>query len=361
MKRAGSSIRVRATAALVLVTVAGAIGSVSSTTAIGHSLAPRLDAAAESARQVAVNLMGGRPFQIVVMEEQRVLMSTSSPGTSLITPVPSASVSKAITAMLVMALIEEGILTLDSTLAEILPPELVPDSWRAVSVRQLLSHTSGFPADRTRWFDGSYGTCFEAYRRSVTRSAPVGPGSYDYSNTNFCTLSLLAIFATGVSYEEATYRYVFRPLRIRRQTMDAEYGNLAGAGGWRLSALDTARVISALDPDALASPLDPSTRRTMIRRTTYNYGLGVWIWDEEVFGHSGTLNRARNIAVRLSSGRVVVVLTQATYPESGLDLLDAALSIDRAYAAACAPTGCPAVGPDPFFGDLGQPLRQNYF
>lgn len=305
--------------------------------------------------------MGGRPFQIVVMEEQRVLMSVSSPGTSLVTPEPVASVSKAVTAVLVMDLVEEGVLRLDSTLADVLPPEFVPESWRSTTVRQLLSHTSGFPADRTRWFDGSYGTCFEAYWRSVTRSAPVAPGSYDYSNTNFCTLSLMAVFSTGVSYEEATYRHVFEPLGIRRRTMDAEYGNLAGAGGWRLSALDTARVISALDPDALLSPLDPSTRRTMIRRTTYNYGLGVWIWDEDVFGHSGTLNRARNIAVRLSSGRVVVVLTQATYPESGLDLLDAALSIDRAYASACAPTGCPSVGPDPFLGDLGQPLRQSYF
>ncbi|MFM7870936.1 MAG: serine hydrolase domain-containing protein, partial [Actinomycetota bacterium] len=147
--------------------------------------------------------------------------------------------SKAITAMLVMALIEEGILDLDGTLAEIIPPELVPESWRTVSIRQLLSHTSGFPADRTRWFDGSYSTCFEAYQRSVTRSAPVDPGSYDYSNTNFCTLSLMTIFATGVSYEEAAYRYVFRPLGIGRRTMDDEYGNLAGAGGWRLSALDT--------------------------------------------------------------------------------------------------------------------------
>lgn len=361
MKRAGSSFRVRATSALVLGTVASGLCATPSSAVVGHSVAPRLDAAAESAREVAEDLMGARPFQIVVMEGQRVLMSVSSPGTSLITPVPLASVSKAVTAMLVMELVEEGILSLDSTLAQVLPPELVPETWHSTTVRQLLSHTSGFPADRTRWFDGSYSTCFEAYVRSVSRSGPVAPGSYDYSNTNFCALSLMAIFSTGVSYEEATYRYVFRPLGIRRRSMDAEYGNLAGAGGWRLSALDTARVISALDPDALVSPLDPSTRRTMIRRTTYNYGLGVWIWDEDVFGHSGTLNRARNIAVRLSSGRVVVVLTQATYPESGLDLLDAALSIDRAYGSACAPTGCPAVGPDPFFGDLGQPLRQSYF
>lgn len=361
MNRAGSSFRVRATSALVLVSVATALCPAPSSSALGTSVSPRLDAPAESARETAESLMGARPFQIVVMDGQRVLMSVSSPGTTLMTPVPVASVSKAVTAMLIMDLIEEGIIGLDSTLAEILPPEFVPETWRSISVRQLLSHTSGFPADRTRWFDGSYITCFEAYWRSVTRSAPVAPGTYDYSNTNFCTLSLLAVFATGVSYEEATYRHVFRPLGIHRRTMDAEYGNLAGAGGWRLSALDTARVISALDPDAIISPLDPSTRRMMIRRTTYNYGLGVWIWDDDVFGHSGTLNRARNIAVRLSSGRVIVVLTQATYPESGLELLAAAESIDRAYAAACAPAGCTAVGPDPFFGDLGQPLRQSYF
>lgn len=312
------------------------------------------------ARSRAEDSMGGRPYQIVLMEGQRVLMSTASAGTSLVTPVPLASISKAITAMVVMGLVEDGILRLDRTLGDVLPPELVTEPWRPTTIRQLLAHQSGFSDDRTRWFNSSYDTCLEAFTTTVRRDSPGSRGSYKYSNTNFCALSLVILFSTGVSYEEAAYRYVFRPLGIRRQSMDPEYVNLLGAGGWRLSALDTARIISALDPGASISPLSVASRRLMIERTTYNYGLGVWIWAEDTFGHSGSLNRARNIAVRLPSGRTVVILTQASYPESGLDLLSDAERIDRAYAAACATTSCTAVGPDPFLGDVIQPVRQSY-
>lgn len=348
------AFRTTLVALIVAVFLAGpALGTPSTTPSGGER-------PAERARARAEELMGGRPFQIVLMEGQRLLMSTSSTGTSLVTPVPLASVSKAITAMLVMRLVDEGRLGLDGTLGDLLPPELVPDPWRATTIRQLLSHQSGFSDDRTRWFNSSYDTCFEAFTRTVRRDSPSKRGSYKYSNTNFCALSLVVMFSTGISYEEATYRYVFRPLGIRRQSMDPEYVNLLGAGGWRLSALDTARIISALDPRASISPLTVESRRIMIERTTYNYGLGVWIFAEDTFGHSGTLNRAKNIAVRLPSGRVVVILTQATYPESGLDLQEAAEAIDRAYSQGCAVTICSPAGPDPFLGDVIQPLRQTY-
>lgn len=351
-----TSILVRS--AIVATVLTGALSnsaSGASTTAL-----PRLDQAAEAARARAEDLMGGRSFQIVLMEGRRVLMSAASSGTSLVTAVPLASISKTITAMVVMRLVEEGLLNLDQSLGEILPPDMITERWRPTTIRQLLSHQSGFADDRTRWFNSSYVTCFEAFTRTVRRDTPAGSRSYQYSNTNFCALSLVVAVITGISYEEATYRYVFRPLGIRRQTMDSEYVNLLGAGGWRLSALDTARIVAALDPGAADSPLKVESRRTMIERTTYNYGLGVWIWADDTFGHSGSLNRARNIAVRLPSGRVAVVLTQASYPESGLDLLPAAESVERAYAEACRRTSCSPFGLDPFLGDYAQPAYRTY-
>lgn len=332
-----------------------------SVAAIQVPVYPQLDAPAEAALADAESLLGGRPYQLVVIQGQNVLLSASSSGTSLTTPVALASVSKAITAMVVMRLVEEGQLTLDRTMADILPSEMITEPWRDITVKQLLAHQSGFGDDRTRWFNSTYSSCFDAFVNTINRDKPSNPGTYQYSNTNFCALSLIINAITDVSYEEAAFRYVFRPLGISRQKMNGEYVNLLGAGGWEMSALSTARLISALDPQASISPLSISSRRTMIQRTHYNYGLGVWIWDESTFGHSGTLNRARNIAVRLPSGRVVVLLTQATYPESGLDLLTIAKSIDQTYGSACARESCEAVGPDPFLGDAHHLLRQTYF
>lgn len=342
-------------ASIYLVVSAGPVSGVESTIRLRYA------EATVAARSEAESIMGGRPFQIVLMDGQRVLMSASSTGSSLVTPMPLASISKAITAMTIMQLIEEGRLELESTLRDVLPPEIMNDAWGDVTIAQLLSHTSGFEADRERWFNSSYFSCVEAFSLTVNRRTRPVSNSYAYSNTNFCALSLVIVSITGLSFEEATYRYVFRPLGIARQSLDSEYANLLGAGGWRLSALDTARIVSALDPQAAISPLTVASRQKMIERTTYEYGLGVWIFGNDAFGHSGTLNRARNIAIRLPSQRVVVILTQASYPESGLELESVAQRIDRAYAATCAASTCETAGLDVFLGDVREVIRQSFF
>ena len=316
-----------------------------------------LEAGAE-ARSVAYELLGNRPFQVVLMSGSRAVMTASSQGTSPSSDVPVASISKLVTSMTVMRLVETGRLSLDSTLGDILSASLVPEQWRPVTIAQLLSHTSGFSADRDRWFNDTYRSCLDAFSRTVRRDSRAASG-YEYSNTNFCALSLAVGASSGPSYDDAAYRLVLRPLGIDRKTMDPQYAHLAGAGGWRMSALDIARITSALDPAAVASPLTPSTRTSMIQQTTFNYGLGVWIWDPGTYGHSGTLYRSRNIAVRLPSGRVAVILTQATFPDSGLDLLPIAQRIDSAFEASCSQGPCTFVGLDPFNGTpsavLGRP------
>lgn len=301
------------------------------------------------ARDVAYQTLGDRPFQAVLMSGERAVMTASSRGSSPFTDVPIASIAKLITAMTAMRLVEMGALSLERTIGQILPASIVPERWRSVTVAQLLSHTSGFAADRDRWFNDTYSSCFDAFRRIVARDAP-GAAGYEYSNTNFCALSLIIGSISGPSYEDAAYRLLFRPLGIQRKTMDAQYANLAGAGGWRMSALDVARVLASVDPAATFSPLSSTTRASMITPTSYNYGRGVWIWDAQTYGHSGSLYRARNIAVRLPSGRVVVILTQATFPDSGLDLLPIAQKIDAAFGTRCTATSCQVRGLDPFQG-----------
>lgn len=54
-----------------------------------------------------------------------------------------ASITKAITGIAVMQLVETGKLNLDEPIATYLPD--LPPRWRTVTARQLLSHTSGLP------------------------------------------------------------------------------------------------------------------------------------------------------------------------------------------------------------------------
>ncbi len=59
------------------------------------------------------------------------------------TPFQIASNSKNVTAVTVMTLVEEGVLSLDDTIGTHLAD--IPEHWKPVTVRQLLNHTSGLP------------------------------------------------------------------------------------------------------------------------------------------------------------------------------------------------------------------------
>lgn len=350
----------RRTSLMRLTLIIGIVGSCSNLPAMGRAATGDIQtvspletstvtpsAAGRDAQRTAYDLLGDRPFQAVLMSGGRALMTASSLGSSAFSDVPIASISKLVTSMTLMRLVESGDVAMNETMGDLFSPIILPEKWRGVTVTQLLSHMSGFAADRDRWFNDTYESCFDAFRRTVQRDTPLGAG-YEYSNTNFCALSLAIGTLSGPSYEDAVYRLLLRPLGITRKKMDPEYAHLSGAGGWRMSALDVGRIVSAVDPNARLSPLSTATRTQMIQRTSYNYGLGVWIWDENTYGHSGSLYRARSIAVRLPSGRVVVILTQATFPESGLDLLPIAQRIDAAYTSSCAESPCEFRGIDPF-------------
>ena len=89
-----------------------------------------LEAGAE-ARAAAYDILGDRPFQAGLMSGQRVVMTASSTGTSPFTDVPIASISKLVTSMSVMRLIETAQLTIETPKADVLSPLIVHNIARA--------------------------------------------------------------------------------------------------------------------------------------------------------------------------------------------------------------------------------------
>ncbi|MCX4957780.1 serine hydrolase domain-containing protein [Streptomyces virginiae] len=136
----------------------------------------------------------------------------------------AGSVTKAFTAAVVLQLAAEGRVDLDRPVRWYLPGT-VPDSYGAVTVRQLLNHTSGIPAA-----DGP-GDSFEAqweHRFDVTdphdqiadalaKEREFAPGTAQhYLNINYTVLGVLVEKVTGTSYEEAVGRRILRPLGLRQ-------------------------------------------------------------------------------------------------------------------------------------------------
>ena len=124
----------------------------------------------------------------------------------------SGSLGKMFTATGVMLLVEEGKISLADPLTKYFPD--APVSWRNITVRHLLTHTSGIPDYTTDDFD---------YRKDYTEDQlatmayaqplefPAG-SRWNYSNTGYALLGFIIHKASGQFYGDFLRDRVFTPL-----------------------------------------------------------------------------------------------------------------------------------------------------
>ena len=130
-----------------------------------------------------------------------------------------ASVTKQFTAAAVMLTVREGKLGLDDEIIKFFP-EL--EKYKGVTVRQLLSHTSGIPDyfDDMDWFidlwkkENRVPSGAEIPRFLLeTEAEPYGaPGeTFQYSNTGYNLLAEIVEKVSGTPFEEFLKKNVFEP------------------------------------------------------------------------------------------------------------------------------------------------------
>ena len=145
--------------------------------------------------------------------------------------VPIASVSKPVLASIVMALVDQGSLTLDDPVEKYLPD--IKDMKvkggkhlaRRMTIRHLLSHTAGFwgnkgisaeKLDLIRNFQRPLG---EAVSRMAMYELEYQPGTkFVYSGSGFCVAGRIAEVVRGQSLEEIAQEVLFQPLGLSRTT-----------------------------------------------------------------------------------------------------------------------------------------------
>ena len=136
-----------------------------------------------------------------------------------------ASVTKPFTAMAIMALATDGKLSLDHPIARYI--DGTPPGWTAMTVRQLLTHTSGIAPPLSfsslltprQPFLADYTTrqLFEAATRDAVRYAP--GERHVYRDTNYFLLGMIIERVTGERYGEFLARRFFRPLGMTSTTV----------------------------------------------------------------------------------------------------------------------------------------------
>ncbi|MEU5150134.1 serine hydrolase domain-containing protein [Streptomyces yangpuensis] len=140
------------------------------------------------------------------------------------------STTKAFTATLVLQLAAEGRLGLDDTIERWLPGMVAGNGYdgRAITIRQLLDHTSGIfnYANDAEFFKNGIGEAwlrhrYDTYapeqliRIGLATPAPFAPGdAFLYSNTNYFLAALIVEEVTGGTFAEALTQRIIRPLRL---------------------------------------------------------------------------------------------------------------------------------------------------
>jgi D-alanyl-D-alanine carboxypeptidase len=236
-----------------------------------------------------------------------------------------ASLTKPFTAIVILRLAEEGRLSLDERARATLT--WLPERYEAVTIRQLLNHTSGVPRDLRRENVDEFPSS-EIRTRLLAAEASFAPGTqWEYSNTGYILLSLIAEQKTGRPFGELLHHYIFEPLGMDasdyRAPLLAAPGRAAGndlvEGAWQpappvysgfgnsgieTNARDLARFAAALQqrrllrPESYAAMLAPGRLANgeavtfPFRGQPSSYGLGWFLTrmcGRQVALHGGTI------------------------------------------------------------------------
>jgi CubicO group peptidase (beta-lactamase class C family) len=129
------------------------------------------------------------------------------------------SITKIWTATMIMQLVDEGQLSLDTTVAEVLPGARLGagDVGGQVTVRHLLTHTSGIDGD-VFTDTGRGDDCVERYVGLLAETSSVfSPGAaYSYCNSGFVVLGRIIEILDGQSWDESLRARLVGPLGITR-------------------------------------------------------------------------------------------------------------------------------------------------
>ena len=231
-----------------------------------------------------------------------------------------ASVTKTFTAVLVLQLVDEGILTLDDTVSQWLDDPVVGriPHVEQITIRQLLNHTSGvydyFEDDSPFWQDAYFGEGADwsrvwtapdvlAYVDGAKHAPYFAPGEgAQYTNTGYVLLGLLLERAGDQDYAEQLHERIIDPLGLTDTVYAATEPVLGGtvdqyhliqgepvnasaihlsaygpAGGMLSTTRDLARFIDALVGGELLPPAALDAMFTFVpsERPGVEWGLGV--------------------------------------------------------------------------------------
>jgi len=254
-----------------------------------------------------------------------------------------ASISKVYTATALMCLEEEGKVSLKDKVIQYLP-ELPEDPYGQITVRQLLSHTSGLPEQPGGWqarIDQENRDILEFLKKQ--ERLDFEPGTrYAYSNNGFILLAEMVERLSGMSFAAflkqrlfdragmkdsyVRYKNIQAPPELVKSYVNGQQADWPlhtyGPGGVYSTTGDLWRWDQAFFQGKIVKPatLDKMLRAISVEGKEKNYGLGWGILkrDGEIsVGHTGGMFGFRTLYEhQLHSGKVIILLANMGDPSA---------------------------------------------
>jgi len=257
-----------------------------------------------------------------------------------------ASVTKQFTAAAILLLVQDGKLRLDDRIRTWLPS--LPDATDSITIRQVLTHTSGLIDYEDVMAPG---TTVQVHDADVLRllesqdSTYFKPGTkYAYSNSGYSLLSLIVSRASGKTFATFLRDRIFAPLGMNNSVAfesgtstvsDRAFGHTLRNGAW--TRKDQSTTSAVLGDGGIYSSIDDLakwdaalydsrllndelrqlafTPHTATNTADVKYGFG-WRITGETLWHSGETTGFRNVIVRRPVRKLtVVMLTNRDNPE----------------------------------------------
>lgn len=291
----------------------------------------------------------------------------------------AASISKVVTAMLALRLVEQGKIALDRDINESLrswrlpqDPKLAPNG---ITLRQLLSHTAGLGVHGFAGYlpDGPLPTPVQildgtppSNSGAVRSVLPVG-GQWQYSGGGYVLTQLALSDVSGRPFAELAERELLGPLGMTRSAYaqppsssirtNMAFGHAGGrpipgnyhvypelgpAGLWT-SAGDLARLLLDVQASAAGETghrLSPAMTREMLTPVKGNWGLGPALYPDKAprFGHDGLNEGFQSMMIAyVGKGEGIVLLTNGGQGRRLMDEVVRAVATDYGWADIAAP------------------------
>lgn len=277
-----------------------------------------------------------------------------------------ASTTKPFTSMGVMMLVEEGKVSLNDKVIKYLP--WLPAIYGDITVRQLLTHTSGVTRD-LRTGDVDNFSLEEFKRRLAAAPASFKPGErWEYANTGYIILGMLIEAVSGKPYGEFLARRIFKPLGMNNTRYNEPPGTTKNraigydwqgnayqpspyfAGGYAAGALissvaDLAKWEQALNDmkllkrqsfEQIWTPVGLSNGNQLgfeFRGEQSGYGFGWFLSSykgHKLYTHGGTLSGFSSVINRFVDDKVTIIVL--TNRKAGADKIGYAEVLGRGIA-----------------------------